>query len=141
MTHLPDLRGKNWADIWPYVRADRLAAYDFMLRLGAPGATGSELAAKMGRSVLSVRPRLTELRQMHLLETTGERRAGEHVLRAVDRAEAERRWTMAALAARQGEAEPAPHARPRIAIDPRLLALAEGEDGPARSAGHQMAFL
>jgi hypothetical protein len=86
-----DLRGAKWAEVWSSVRGNRLAVYDELYRAGPAGCTGTQLARELGWSVLSVRPRLTELRHMHLAEETGARRDGEHVFRCVDRDEAERR--------------------------------------------------
>lgn len=81
-----DLRRVGWAEKWESVKGDRLAVYAALLDAGPRGATGSELAAKMGKSVLSVRPRLSELRNDYRLAAeTNERRGGEHVFRAVDR--------------------------------------------------------
>jgi hypothetical protein len=38
------------------------------------GMTADEIAAEMGESVFSVRPRVAELHKQHLIEPTGERR-------------------------------------------------------------------
>lgn len=40
----------------------------------SPGLTADELAAEMGESVFSVRPRVAELHKQGLIERTGERR-------------------------------------------------------------------
>jgi predicted transcriptional regulator len=49
---------------------------------GDAGLTADEAAAKLGRSVLAVRPRVTELRALGLIEKTKERRANESGLAA-----------------------------------------------------------
>lgn len=41
---------------------------------GRSGLTPDEAAAKVGRDILAVRPRVTELRALGLIEKTGERR-------------------------------------------------------------------
>jgi hypothetical protein len=89
---MTDLRRAKWHEIWSRVTGDRLLVYDELLDVfGHDGCTGSELAAHLRMSVLSVRPRLCELRKMGLAEETGLRRGGEHVMRAVEREEAEQR--------------------------------------------------
>lgn len=45
---------------------------DVLARLG--GATADECATELAESILSVRPRLTELKKMKLIEDTGIRR-------------------------------------------------------------------
>ena len=116
-----DLRRAKWQEIWSTVRGDRLAVYDDLLAFGYNGCTGSELAGRMGWSVLSVRPRLTELRHLGLAEETGERRNGEHVLRAIDRQEAERRHGVGA------DTGPTEIAKPERPVD-RLRAFLTHED-------------
>lgn len=104
----PDLRPTHWQQIMHTIRGDRLAVYEALLERGAAGATGSELAARMGLGVLTVRPRLTELRQAFLAEATGERRGSEHVLRGVPHAQASERWAAAqASTPRAREHQPA----------------------------------
>ncbi len=83
---MTDLRYPHFADVRAALTGNRLAVWDAMLGFGA--CTGSELAAHIGWTVLSVRPRLTELRAMFHVVETGERRDGEHVFRAVSAAEA-----------------------------------------------------
>ena len=69
------------------LRAAILAAY----REERPrGLTADEVACRLGRSILSVRPRVTELYWQGLLERTGERRRNTsgmdaHVMRAKER--------------------------------------------------------
>lgn len=51
-----------------------------------PGMTADEISAELGESVLSIRPRCTELLQRGVIERTGERRRSstgrmQHVLR------------------------------------------------------------
>jgi predicted ArsR family transcriptional regulator len=53
------------------------------LRLHAHGATADEIATELGESVLSVRPRVSELRALGEIEETGERRVNESGRRAI----------------------------------------------------------
>lgn len=82
---MTDLRTAHWAEIRAKVADNREAVWRALL--DGP-ATGSELAARMGWSVLSVRPRLTELSQLRFAVATSERRNSEHVFRALTEAEA-----------------------------------------------------
>jgi hypothetical protein len=67
---------------------NRLAVYNALNLINCTGtATGTELAARMGWPVTSIRPRLCELRELRWVETTGVRRDGEHEFRALDAAE------------------------------------------------------
>ena len=57
-----------------------------LAEIGPAGGTADEVAGRLGLPVLTVRPRCTELRQLGLVERTGERRAtasgsGAYVLR------------------------------------------------------------
>ncbi len=58
-------------DVVPQLRRDVLAAYR---QAGAAGLTADEAATVLRRSVLAIRPRVTEAVQAGLLERTGERR-------------------------------------------------------------------
>lgn len=93
---MTDLRHPHFAEIAPRLDGNRLAVYQALKAAGA--ATGSELAEFMGWPVLSIRPRLCELRKMQLAEPTGERRdngtgSKEHVFRCV-RAEWQQEWAI-----------------------------------------------
>lgn len=81
-----DLRRPHFAEIAPRLDGNRLAVYNALRQAGE--ATGSELARLMGWPVTSVRPRLTNLRDMEMAEPTGERRdngtgSKEHVFRVM----------------------------------------------------------
>lgn len=78
---IPDLRFVHFEEIQARLDGNRHRVWDTLLVFGP--ATGSELAEAMNWSVLSVRPRLTELREMRFVEATGDRRDGEHVFRAL----------------------------------------------------------
>jgi hypothetical protein len=54
-----------------------------MALLGAGPLTADEAAAKLGESVLSIRPRISELRARGLIAPTGERRRNASGMRAM----------------------------------------------------------
>lgn len=55
----------------------RERVYTAIKSAGAGGMTADEAAKVMGRTVLSVRPRVTELAQTNRIEDTGQRRAND----------------------------------------------------------------
>lgn len=57
--------------IAPHMSPMRKLVYD---NIPYSGITGSELADKLNKSVTSIRPRLTDLYNQHLIEDTGNRR-------------------------------------------------------------------
>lgn len=60
--------------ITPHASTLRDRVYDF-LKANHPAAfTADEVADRLGASILSVRPRVTELRRVDLIEPTAERR-------------------------------------------------------------------
>lgn len=65
------------------LRAEVLAAIRRAEALGSDGLTADEAAAKLERSILAIRPRVTELRALGLLFDSGERRQNESGRRAV----------------------------------------------------------
>jgi len=81
-----DLRSVGFSEVRERLTANRLTVWEALLNRGP--STGSELAAYMRWTVLSVRPRVVELQAMYHAAATGERRDGEHVFRAVQPAEA-----------------------------------------------------
>ena len=81
-----DLRAVGFSEVRERLTSNRLTVYDALLSRGP--STGSELAAYMRWTVLSVRPRVVELQAMFHAAATGERRDGEHVFRAVQPGEA-----------------------------------------------------
>lgn len=99
---MPDLRGIGFSEVRARLAGNRLAVYDALLQRGP--STGSELAKAMGWSVLSVRPRLTEVVDMFHGQPTGERRDGEHVFMALPTAQAQQ--LHAAIVAREEARKP-----------------------------------
>ena len=83
---ITDLRSVGFSEVRERLTGNRLTVYEALLTRGP--STGSELAAFMRWTVLSVRPRVTELCDCYHATATGERRDGEHVFRAVQPAEA-----------------------------------------------------
>ncbi len=74
-----DIRNEKFQTIYARLTEDRLAVYDALLAAGM--CTTRELAERMHRDVLSVRPRVTELMAMCAAELCG-RRDGEGMYRA-----------------------------------------------------------
>ena len=83
---MKDLRPIYYHEAKDRLIGNRLNVYDALRNYGP--LTGTELAARMGWPVTSVRPRLCELREMRFAETTGTRRDGEHEFRALSHEEA-----------------------------------------------------
>ncbi len=81
-----DLRAVGFSEVRERLTSNRLTVWEALLNRGP--STGSELAAYMRWTVLSVRPRVVELQAMYHAAATGERRDGEHVFRAVQPGEA-----------------------------------------------------
>ncbi len=66
------------AETAPFLRGEVLAAL-----AGVPaGLTADEIADKVGKSILSIRPRVSELARMGEIVPTGERRKNESGLKA-----------------------------------------------------------
>jgi hypothetical protein len=63
------IRNANWAEIEKHMQGSRETVYNCLLAFGR--CTTSELALKMQHSVLSVRPRITELCDLGLVELVG----------------------------------------------------------------------
>jgi hypothetical protein len=104
---MKDLRPIYYHEARERLVGNRLAVYDSLFSSGP--STGTELAASMGWAVTSVRPRLTELRDIHAVIETGIRRNGEHEFRAQTATEIEH--CIAALHAEaESEAREARHA-------------------------------
>ncbi len=76
-----DLRHAHYAEIEPSLSGNRQLVYNALVLVGS--STPIELAARMGWDKTSVRPRISELRDMGLVVATGERRRGEHVFHAL----------------------------------------------------------
>ncbi|MDB5733191.1 MAG: hypothetical protein JWQ03_3086 [Variovorax sp.] len=55
-------------------RAPRLRARAFAIIAKSNGLTADQVAARMGASILSIRPRITELTRLGLIRDCGERR-------------------------------------------------------------------
>ena len=83
-----DLRSVHWREIRDYINPMCHNIHEKMRLLQK--ATGSELANHFGLPVTSVRPRMTNLRDLGLVEETGVRRNNEHEFRYVSLADAER---------------------------------------------------
>lgn len=64
-----DIRNASWADLEKLVTGQREMVYNSLFACGR--CTTSQLAAHMERSVLSVRPRITELYELGLVELVG----------------------------------------------------------------------
>ena len=62
-------------------RLRRLVYREYVM-VGPQGLTPDEVAARLHRSVLTIRPRCTELRQQGMLVRTGERRKNRSGLKA-----------------------------------------------------------
>lgn len=88
-----DLRIAHFSEIAETLSGKRDAVYNAM-KYHSP-CTATQLANEIAWDKCSVRPRLTELFQAGLVETTGERINSEHVYKFVPLAEAERRWKVA----------------------------------------------
>lgn len=84
---MKDLRPIYYHEAKDRLIGNRLAVYDALLQLGP--ATGTVLSDFLGWPVTSVRPRITELRELRFVETTGKRIDGEHEFRALSHAEAQ----------------------------------------------------
>jgi predicted transcriptional regulator len=76
-----DLRYPHYQEVLPTLSGKRLEVYTAMLAFGP--CTPKELAQRMGWDKTSVRPRLTELKDMGKVEATGDRRDGEHEFIAI----------------------------------------------------------
>jgi len=76
-----DLRPIYYHEARARLVGNRLAVYMALTEAGP--STPKELAARMGWDVTSVRPRITEMRQIHAVIETGIRRNSEHEFRAL----------------------------------------------------------
>jgi hypothetical protein len=86
-----DYRNANWSDLQSRLRADCLQVYDLWLRFGPK--TTAELAAASGFSLLTLRPRTTDLYQLGLVELVpGFERKRAGVYQAVPISQAEIRF-------------------------------------------------
>ena len=74
---------KDAADaIAPTLSERQTEVFDAYKAVGERGLTADEVASKVDRSVLAVRPRVSELGVLGLIERSGERRANESGLKA-----------------------------------------------------------
>lgn len=71
----PDTELAAYESIKPKLSGLRLKALQTLS--GSAGMTGDEVSKKMGEWIYSVKPRLTELSRMYLVEDTGERRKND----------------------------------------------------------------
>lgn len=98
-----DYRNDTWDRLRALVTSNRARVYDAWLALRELGpSTTVEASTHSGISLLSFRPRTTELLQLGLIELTGGRN-GEGLYLALDPQEAERRFARLANAARADE--------------------------------------
>lgn len=67
-----DIRNENWGDIQARLAGDRLTVWQALRVAGQ--RTTRELAADMGWDILRVRPRVTELYQLGLIQCIGKRK-------------------------------------------------------------------
>lgn len=102
-----DLRAIGFSEVRGRITGNRLEVYSRLLAHGP--ATGSELAAVMGWEVTSVRPRLTELCDLHHATATGKRRMCEHEFSALSTPQAE---ALHESATRRAEPDPTPEPPP-----------------------------
>ena len=102
-----DLRAIGFSEVRGRITGNRLEVYSRLLAHGP--ATGSELAAVMGWEVTSVRPRLTELCDLHHATATGKRRMCEHEFAALSTTAAE---AMHEAATRRAAPAPEPTPEP-----------------------------
>lgn len=63
--------------------AARTLRYAALRRLASRSLTADELAAEMGESILTIRPRMSELRTLGMIVDTGDRRLNSSGRRAV----------------------------------------------------------
>jgi len=82
-----DLRAVGFSEVRERLVGNRLAVYAALLDNGP--CTGTELAVRMNWTVLSVRPRVSELEAAFHVVPTGRRRNGEHEFRALPVSEAQ----------------------------------------------------
>jgi predicted transcriptional regulator len=87
MKSTKDLRAIHWRTIRDHLSRNRKVVHSALERF-AP-CTATELALRINWDKCSVRPRLTELRELGLAIETGTRRNGEHELKFVPLALAE----------------------------------------------------
>jgi DNA-binding Lrp family transcriptional regulator len=72
MSLAEEIRDKNFRALRASLPESRREVLEALMRLGS--GTGGDVAQALGRSVLSVRPRLTELKEAGLIEEVGVRR-------------------------------------------------------------------
>lgn len=75
-----DLRPAAWHELREGLEGNRADVYR---ALAVGPATSSEVAARLGWPIISVRPRLSELRTMGLIDVTGTRRDHQHEMAVV----------------------------------------------------------
>ena len=84
-----DLRNETWAQARMRLNKDMQRVYD-AVRLHGPGTT-RQIAEAAGASLLTLRPRVTDLHDLFLVDLVG-KRGTEGVYQVVEIAEAERRY-------------------------------------------------
>lgn len=94
-----DIRNENWESVRGRASGLRLVVWDALAKRGP--ATTRQLAEFAGIDLLTVRPRVTELVELGLVEIVGKVHRGEGLYAAVPPDEARRRWEQRAAATRQ----------------------------------------
>lgn len=89
---MTDLRPIYFNEARARLVGNRLAVYMALMEAGP--STPKELAARMGWDVTSVRPRITEMRNLLAVRETGNRRNGEHIFRACTAEEMRHEYAM-----------------------------------------------
>lgn len=98
-----DLRNATWNEICETLCGRRLAAYEAWQQWG-PGTT-HEVAERSGMSVLTLRPRTTELCQLGFVALCGDVACKEGIYAAVPEDIALERFTAARAGQQQGAAQ------------------------------------
>ncbi len=87
-----DLRDKQWHEVLTHVTDDMVKVHGAFLRHGGPGTT-REVAQASGISLLTFRPRTTDLYKLGLVELVGTRgNEGLYAYRSSDQAHASGAW-------------------------------------------------
>lgn len=87
-----DLRNATWAEVQQHITSDMLRVHAAWRNFG-PGTT-REVAERSGISLLTFRPRTTDLYKLGLVECTGSQgNEGVYVFRTYEEAEAAAKWS------------------------------------------------
>jgi len=109
-----DIRNATWDEVLTHVSEDMLRVHRAWKDYG-PGTT-RQVAERAGISLLTLRPRTTELYQLGLVECTGEEKAnGIYEYRSEVQAEASKAWREERKSHRQRHGRSAPVGEPKFA--------------------------